>query len=73
MVKMIEHRNVFAHRMLDETNTLLPHITRDKTTIRFLKFKDEVSPLDYTEDGFANIIRCIQNIANHFYNHKFEW
>jgi len=72
MVKMIEHRNIFAHRMLDETDHLLPHVARTDTTIRFLKFKDEVSPLDYEEEKFATIIKCIQNIANHFYNHIFE-
>lgn len=71
LAKMIEHRNIFAHRMLAETDIIFPDNPKEKNTVRFIKFKDEVSPLDYDEEKFANIIKCIQNIANYFYDHKF--
>ncbi|MFD2864237.1 hypothetical protein [Mucilaginibacter antarcticus] len=73
--KMIEHRNIFAHRMLDETNFLLNHadIARDKETVRFVKFKDELFALDYTDENFGKIINCIQNMANYLVTHKFKW
>ncbi|WP_428328222.1 hypothetical protein [Mucilaginibacter sp.] len=73
LVKMAEHRNIFAHRMLFEKDGLLSHIEKEENTIRFIKIKDAVLPLDYDEQTFGNIINCIQNMANHFYSHKFNW
>ncbi|MBL4677587.1 MAG: hypothetical protein JKY70_15500 [Mucilaginibacter sp.] len=61
---VIEERNIFAHRLLDggSINHIIP---LPEGTIRFLKMKNKLSPLDYSYQRFNSIVELIIAIREH--------
>jgi hypothetical protein len=58
---VVEQRNIFAHRILDGggLDTIHP---KHPNTIRFMKMKNEITPLDYSQQLFELILEVIIDI-----------
>lgn len=60
---VIQERNVFAHRILEgDVNAIVKSKSLDAGVIRFVKLKNGVDGVDYTEKKFKELIDTIQNI-----------
>lgn len=68
LVHVIEERNVFAHRVLDEKGYFVdkekyPEIDGN---IRFARFKNTVKPIDYNPEKFELLRKTIATLISHF-------
>ncbi len=62
---IIEQRNIFAHRIID--SNVFTDSKLKEGSVRFIKFKNDIEPIDYTEAEFNNIIKVSENLIGHFY------
>lgn len=60
---VVEHRNIFAHRVLDGDLVNI-FAEKEEKAITLIKMKNDVSSLEYTEDFFKLIVRVIIDIRN---------
>lgn len=66
---VIQERNVFAHRII-AFDDVYPFPDRPTDTIRFVRFKNDLEPLDYTKEKFDELYLVIAKLAEHFSNHE---
>ncbi len=69
IVFIIQERNVFAHRYLTTDDDLNGNPT-PKNVLRFVKFKNDLEPLDYTDEMLNDIYKTIIYIMKHFIENK---
>jgi hypothetical protein len=60
---VIEQRNIFAHRVVSD-EILTPDLMQ-KGIIRYVKFKNEMDVLDYSEQSFKILIGTIINLTKY--------
>lgn len=63
LMHIMENRNVFAHRILENYDVDIFKKPKENDTIRFVKFKNRIEPTDFTEDGFTLFVRMISYIS----------
>lgn len=66
MVWAIEQRNIFAHRMLD-VDAFITFKEREEGTVRFIRMKNEIEPIDYKQSDFDLLMETIFNLAKHIH------
>jgi hypothetical protein len=66
LVWAIEQRNVFAHRMLD-ADSIRAFKKRENGAVRFIRMKNEIEPIDYSESDFKLLLGTILHLAKHIY------
>ncbi|MDB5157705.1 MAG: hypothetical protein JWR50_2412 [Mucilaginibacter sp.] len=64
MVWVIEQRNIFAHRMLD-LDSFRSFNKREEGVVRFIRMKNELTPIDYPESDFELLMKTVFHIAEH--------
>ncbi len=68
LVKAIEQRNIFAHRIADVNAFVKEGLP--KGTIRFIKFKNSLEAIEYDKEKFKNLLDMILKLINHFYHRE---
>jgi hypothetical protein len=63
---VIEERNIFAHRVLDDGN-LVDNVPFPKNELRFVRLKNEMEPLDYTDKKYNEIVNVILHLQHHLF------
>jgi hypothetical protein len=61
---IIEERNIFAHRILDHSDNLDYIKPKEEPVVRFVKLKNDIEPLDYTETDFIALSTMIANLTS---------
>ncbi len=69
LVFIIQERNVFAHRYLTTGEDINENPT-PKDVLRFVKFKNDLEPLDYTDKMLDEIFLTIMTILKHFIDNE---
>jgi len=63
LVWVIEQRNVFAHRILDRDMFFSKEKTLKEGVIRFARFKNEITPVEYGTEEFDLLYETIGNLS----------
>lgn len=64
LMYLIEQRNIFAHRILDHSDNLNYIQDKRDNSIRLVALKNEIKPLDYTEDDFLTLSKMIADMTS---------
>src|SRR6185437_15652066 len=63
LIHIVENRNIFAHRILENYERDIFEKSKPDGAIRFVRLKDEAIPVDFTDDSFSLLIRLISFIS----------
>lgn len=66
LVKAIEERNIFAHRIADVDFFIKNDLPIG--TVRFIKFKNSIEAIEYNDDKFNKLLNMTMNLIKHFGN-----
>ncbi len=66
LVFVIEERNVFAHRVLDN-GKLISTSPIPVRVLRFARLKNEIEPLDYTDKKYYEIVEVALTLSGHLF------
>ena len=61
---VVEERNVFAHRIVDEIDLVNNYVFNTKP-ITFLRFKNDIQGIEYTSQSFDLLIKTIYSLGAH--------